>query len=90
VANSGREVLSGSVGGFAIGSPFSLTQGAGAFILQPHQSLMVTVKVLIRVVFFATVPKPSFGIVAGGIGAGRLTIKCPPTPRPMSATSKVG
>jgi len=44
VTNSGRGVLSGSVDAFAIGSPFSLSQGAGAFTLQPHQSLTIGVQ----------------------------------------------
>ena len=44
VTNSGRGVLSGGLGGFAIGSPFSLTQSAGAFTLQPHQSLTIGVQ----------------------------------------------
>jgi hypothetical protein len=44
VTNTGLGVLSGSVGAFAGGSPFSLTQSAGAFTLQPHQSLTIGVQ----------------------------------------------
>jgi len=44
VTNTGRGVLNGNVGAFAIGIPFSLTQGVGAFTLQPHQSLTIGVQ----------------------------------------------
>ncbi len=44
VTNAARGVLNGSVGAFAIGSPFTLTQGAAAFTLQPHQSLTIGVQ----------------------------------------------
>jgi hypothetical protein len=43
ITNTARGVLNGSVGAFALGSPFSLSQGAGAFTLQPHQSLTIGV-----------------------------------------------
>jgi Abnormal spindle-like microcephaly-assoc'd, ASPM-SPD-2-Hydin len=44
VTNSARGVLNGSVGTFAGGSPFSVTQGAGAFTLQPGKSLTIGVQ----------------------------------------------
>jgi hypothetical protein len=43
ITNSRRGVLSGTVGAFVNGSPFSVTQGAGAFTLQPHQVLTIGV-----------------------------------------------
>ena len=46
ITNSGRGVLNGAVGAFVNGSPFSVSQGAGAFTLQPHQAW--TIGVLFR------------------------------------------
>jgi hypothetical protein len=43
ITDSGRGVLSGAVGAFVNGSPFSVSQGAGAFTLQPHQVLTIGV-----------------------------------------------
>jgi Abnormal spindle-like microcephaly-assoc'd, ASPM-SPD-2-Hydin len=43
ITNSRRGVLSGAVGAFVNGSPFSVSQGAGAFTLQPHQVLTIGV-----------------------------------------------
>jgi hypothetical protein len=79
VTNSGRGVLSGSVGGFAIGSPFSLTQGAGAFILEPHQSLTIGVqfgplatgKAVATLLLMDTAPgvPASVGVILAGRGS---------------------
>jgi ASPM-SPD-2-Hydin domain-containing protein len=44
VTNTGLGVLSGIVGPFVSGGPFSLTQGAGSFTLQPHQSITIGVQ----------------------------------------------
>jgi sugar lactone lactonase YvrE len=44
VTNSALGVLNGSVATFAGGSPFSVTQGAGPFTLQPHKSLTIGVR----------------------------------------------
>jgi hypothetical protein len=43
ITNSGRGVLNGAVGAFVNGSPFSVSQGAGAFTLQPHQAWTIGV-----------------------------------------------
>lgn len=44
VTNSGRGVLNGSVGAFAIGSPFLVTQNPGPFTLQPGKILKIGVQ----------------------------------------------
>jgi hypothetical protein len=44
VTNSALGVLNGSVGTFAGGGAFSVTQGGGAFTLQPHKSLTIGVQ----------------------------------------------
>jgi hypothetical protein len=44
VTNSGRGLLNGSVGAFAIGSPFLVTQNPGPFTLQPGKILKIGVQ----------------------------------------------
>ncbi len=79
VTNSARGVLNGSVGAFSNGSLFSVTQGAGAFTLQPGHSLTIGVqfapitngRATATMVITNTAPgsPPSVSVVAAGRGS---------------------